>query len=70
MEKQHSHPAMSTHHDPASFVGRGSGPAIQEAPFAGRIGGNLEFTASDEETVKRQPDAVCFGVSPTQRCTP
>lgn len=39
--------------------------AVFELPFAGRIGGNQEFTASDNsekgrEILKNQPDAVCY----------
>jgi len=34
------------------------GGSVSETAFAGRIGGNQEFVADDEELLKRQPDAV------------
>jgi hypothetical protein len=40
------------------------GATISEKPFAGRIGGNQEFTVSNESeegrnVLEKQPDAVC-----------
>ncbi|KAK0937567.1 hypothetical protein LTR29_010900 [Friedmanniomyces endolithicus] len=34
------------------------GGSVSETAFAGRIGGNQEFVADDEELLKRQPDAA------------
>ncbi|TKA42076.1 hypothetical protein B0A55_13121, partial [Friedmanniomyces simplex] len=34
------------------------GSSISEPAFAGRIGGNQEFVANDEELLKKQPDAA------------
>lgn len=46
--------------DDAGFFGRGRArQAVASAPFAGRIGGNQEFVASDDDSIlKKQPDAV------------
>lgn len=55
MEKKQDHAALAgpEHHRRANKVFQ-----AREAPFAGRIGGNLEFTASSESLLQKQPDAV------------
>lgn len=36
---------------------------VRTAPFAGRIGGNQEFVASQDDAIlKKQPDAVCLSL--------
>ena len=68
MEKSTPNPATmpSSHLDPPSHLGREGmrlRPAIANAHFAGRIGGNQEFIADPDSDdtqslLKRQPDAV------------
>ena len=51
---------MTPAHDRASFWHlRPSATSVSDHAFAGRIGGNQEFVASDEDLLKKQPDAVC-----------
>ena len=57
--------ADNDYEDPAAFAGtrRHTIAAVSELPFAGRIGGNQEFTVSEDsekgrEILRRQPDAV------------
>jgi hypothetical protein len=58
------HTILSNRHDPASFASDKSPiPRINQAAFAGRIGGNQEFVATDGELVKKVPDAVCTQAS-------
>ena len=46
-------------HDRANFWHRrASATDVSDHAFAGRIGGNQEFIASDEDLLKKQPDAV------------
>lgn len=49
--------------DPAAFARPHRQTPVSELPFAGRIGGNQEFTVSEDsekgrEILKSQPDAV------------
>lgn len=49
--------------DPAAFARLRPQASVSETPFAGRIGGNQEFTVSEDnekarEILKKQPDAV------------
>lgn len=56
-------PTFDVADDPAAFARDRRATAVSELPFAGRIGGNQEFTVSDDsektrEILKKQPDAV------------
>ncbi|KAK1808885.1 hypothetical protein LTR12_016750 [Friedmanniomyces endolithicus] len=66
-ERKAATTTLSPHqfHDPGSFHAirnrlsfTNGGSSISETAFAGRIGGNQEFVADDEELLKRQPDAA------------
>lgn len=58
-----SAPTFDVGDDPAAFARARQATAVSELPFAGRIGGNQEFTVSDDseksrEILEKQPDAV------------
>ena len=63
MAKEQPTAATMTGHDEMNDIGlhRLRERTVIETAFAGRIGGNQEFTASahDQEILQRQPDAVC-----------
>lgn len=61
MAKERPDAASVKSNDPTSFThGRTNPMPVTTSPFAGRLGGNQEFTTHDEETLKKQPDAVCL----------
>ncbi|KAM0715336.1 hypothetical protein Q7P37_008834 [Cladosporium fusiforme] len=56
-------PTVNINEDPAAFARDRRQASVSELPFAGRIGGNQEFTVSEDsakgrEILKKQPDAA------------